>query len=368
MKGSIFSKIARIVLILAAMAVTGAALPRSVQAASPFLSIVSVKAGEWVTVHATGLPANLLFTAKMDKIGTTADNGAAVGQTTSGASGTFDATYLIPTGLKNETSIAIRIDNDQGFYAYNWFPNQTTTNTTTVTPVPTSTTTPSGETTKLYIKVTAVEKNSKITVSATGFPANTSFTVRVGPYYTFGRDQQTMTTINSGNGGSFLFNVDLPAIVKDVSLVTVRVDSYSGGTHWVAYNAFTNSNMGTVNPTPTSPTPTPQTPAQTGCQIVSVTQPTSVAAKADFDVVWQIKNTSSKAWNQHEIDLRYQSGSKFFKYTGTYDLATTVKPGDTVKLTEDMTAPSTAGTYSATYVLIGDAGVVCSIPLTIVVK
>jgi hypothetical protein len=365
MKSSKIFKIVRIIIVIAILGIAGAALPQVAHAASPFISITSVKAGEWVTVHASGLPANQLFTARMDKSSTTADNGTTVGQTQSAADGTFDATFVIPASLKSEPSISIRIDNVQGYYAYNWFANKTTASTVTVTPSPTTTPSSTSTLLKLYVEVVAVEKNQRITVSTEGFPASTYFTVKVGPYYTFGKDQQVVKTIYSGNGGTFKFNVDLPANVNDVSLVTIRLDSYSSSTHWVAYNAFTNANKGTVLSDPVSPTPTP---TQSGCQILSVSPSQSVATKADFDATWQVKNTSTKAWDQHEIDLRYQSGTKMNKYTGIYDLPATIKPGETVKVTADMIAPSNAGTYTTQFVLVGEHGVLCNLPLTVTVK
>ena len=196
MKGSILTKIMRITFALAIVALLGAALPQKVMAASPFISITAVKAGEWVSVHATGLPSVQLFTARMDKSTTTADNGFQVGQTYSNSNGTFDATYAIPAGLKSEATISIRIDSASGYYAYNWFANKTSGTTVTPTPTPTGTQTSSLE--KLYVRVVAVEKNKRITASASGFPANVNFIVKIGPYYSFGYDQQVVATINSG--------------------------------------------------------------------------------------------------------------------------------------------------------------------------
>jgi len=365
MKNFRISKPLRIIFVVMLLSILGLVIPGRVLAASPFISIVSVKSGESVTVHATGLPIGRTFIARMDKATTTAEGGTIVGQTISGSDGTFDATYAIPASLKNELSIAIRIDANQGgWYAYNWFTNQTKTAVPTATPTATPTVTSS----KIYIEIIAVEKNNRITVSAVNFPANIDFQVRVGPYYTFGYYQQTMATINSGKGGSFLFNVDLPYLVKDVSLVTVRMDSVTGSQHFVAYNAFTNENRGTVMPTPTQPTPTPTVISQPYCQILSVTPTLSMVKNNDFDAVWVVKNTSNWTWNNHETDYRYKSGDKFFKYTGIYDLPELVKPGETVKLVADMLAPSKAGTYTTTFVVTGEHGAVCTLPLTIVVK
>src|SRR5512133_962345 len=137
------------------------------------------------------------------------------------------------------------------------------------TPTPTTTTVYNS----LYISVIAVEKNKKITVSAVGFPANTDFKVRIGPFYNFGKQQVTTGTINTGKGGSFKFNVDLPEIVKDVELVTIRLDSAN---KQISYNAFKNVTTGTVNSNPDNSSPsataTPgSTPAPTSgaCSVTS---------------------------------------------------------------------------------------------------
>ena len=374
MKGSRFSKPYRVIFVLMLLALVGLALPGRAQAATPFITITAVKAGESVTVHATGLPAGHLFTARMDKSTTVAANGTVVGTNTAGSDGTFDATYPIPAALKTEVVISIRIDADGGWYAYNAFVNQTRTAvptavpTTVPTPVATAAPTTTTPAAKMFVEVVAVEKNSRITVSVTHAPVNINFKVRIGPYYTFGRDQVIATTINTGAGGAFLFNVTLPAIVKDVALVTIRLDSLTGFPSIVAYNAFTNENKGTVAVNPTLPAATSTPTSQASCQVLSVTPTLSMAVNTDFDGVWEVKNISTKVWDNHEIDFRYQSGDKFYKYTGIYDLPKLVNPGDTVKLIADMIAPNKAGTYTTTFVLVGDHGVVCSLPLTIIVK
>src|SRR5512133_1131164 len=119
MKSNLYSKLSKIIFALAIFALCAAALPQSAQAASPFITITAVKAGESATVHATGLPAGMTFTARMGPASTNAVDGTVVGETTSGSDGTFDATYAIPAGLKQNGTIAIRIDAARGgWYAY----------------------------------------------------------------------------------------------------------------------------------------------------------------------------------------------------------------------------------------------------------
>ena len=377
MKSNLLSQLHRFLIALAIFAICAAALPQSAEAASPFITITAVKAGESVTVHATGLPAGKTFTARMGPADTHAVDGTAVGETQSGSDGTFDATYAIPAALQQNGTIAIRIDALGGWYAYNWFTNQTKGTTPAATPVPATPSTSTDSSAKLSIQVSAVEKNKAITVRASSFPANTNFTVRVGPYATFSKQQVTTGTINSGNGGSFEFKVELPGIVKDVALVTVRLDSYTSAGHLYAYNAFTNVSGGTTGGSPSTATPTTtQTPAaptstpvaQAACQIVSVSPSQPVATNWDFDAVWEVKNTGSQIWDAAVVDLRYQGGTELYQTAKIYDLPQRVKPGETVTLRADLVAPSKAGTYTTRYMLSGDHGSFCTLPLTLTVK
>jgi hypothetical protein len=239
----------------------------------------------------------------------------------------------------------------------------------------------------MLVQVTAVEVNSRITVQATGFPANVDFMVRIGPFYNFWKQQSTMANINSGAGGSFQFNVNLPDSVKDVNLVTLRLDSTSGSYHYVSYNAFVNATNGTIGSTTlstASPTATPHgaTPVPTvlpsggkvpivenGCTITAITPTVKVPTNYDFDAVWTVKNTGTANWDNHAVDILYLSGQKMGKFSAPYDLPKYLKPGDdAIDISVDMVAPATPGTYTTTWQVHGDRGVLCELPLTLIVK
>jgi hypothetical protein len=228
-----------------------------------------------------------------------------------------------------------------------------------------------------YIEITGVEKNKTITVKATGFPVNTNFKVRVGPFSDFHKKAVQMGTLNTGSTGNFTFNVNLPSVVTDVKLVTVRLDS---SLKQYSYNVFTNANSGKIEQKPavwlpkaptgtTTPTPT-VTPPPAGtyvCQVTKVEPPQqnfSMLVRNDFDAIWTVKNTGSREWSAAEIDFKYVSGDKFYKRATIYDLRKNVKPGESVDIMVDMFSPSTPGTYKTEWNLGG----FCSLPLTIVVK
>jgi hypothetical protein len=63
---------------------------------------------------------------RIGKYGTLGVGGEVVAITNSGAGGTFTISYPIPESLQGQTRLSIRMDAPGGFYAYNWFWNNTT--------------------------------------------------------------------------------------------------------------------------------------------------------------------------------------------------------------------------------------------------
>lgn len=92
----------------------------------PTISISSVVRNKTVTLQTHNFPANQSFTVLMNYIGTQGKNGIKVGTINSGDGGSFSATFNIPSELKGQYQIAIRLQSSSGYYAYNWFYNVTT--------------------------------------------------------------------------------------------------------------------------------------------------------------------------------------------------------------------------------------------------
>jgi hypothetical protein len=347
----LLSSFRRILPALIAASVLAVSIPFTTQAAAvPAISIVSVKPGESVTIQAENFPAGKVFNVRMDVIGKLGVDGTIVTTTNTGT-GSFEATYLIPASLKTEKLIAIRLDGYRGYFSYNWFDNKGAT----VTPSPTPTPTTPG--TKPYIIFTGVQKDAWVTVQANRFPTNEVFTVRMGPFYSYASNHMDVATINSGNGGTFSFTINLPASLKGVELVTVLLSGSHGN---YAYNAFVNATTGTV--TPVDP------PVNTNsCAIISATPTGTIAPKADFDAIWTVKNTSTQTWDRGSFDYQYVSGTTMHRFK-IYDFKQEVKPGETIKIIVDMVAPSTAGTYTATWAIVKSTDTQCTLPVTVKVK
>jgi hypothetical protein len=93
----------------------------------PTFTIYSVVRNQEVTIYTNNFPPNLKFTVLMGPMGTQAVGGYQVGSFNSGKGGSFYAgPFPIPNALKGSSRIAIRAQNNaSGFFAYNWFYNNT---------------------------------------------------------------------------------------------------------------------------------------------------------------------------------------------------------------------------------------------------
>lgn len=93
----------------------------------PTFTVVSVVKNDSVTIKTSNLPKKDTFDVYMGKIGTRGLNGIKVDTTSSGQGGSLTLTYKIPEKLKGEYQIAIRMQSPtSGYFAYNWFYNNTT--------------------------------------------------------------------------------------------------------------------------------------------------------------------------------------------------------------------------------------------------
>lgn len=336
------------VVILAALALS---LAKPVSAASPSISVFAVRADETVTLHTQNFPTNVNFTVRMDVAGNQAIDGIVVGQTNSGIGGSFEVTYRIPAELRGVATIAIRMESYEGYNAFTWFVNRTTGSTVQPAPIPVT-----GGTTseKPFLRILGVKSNETVTAEAYNLPANTYFTVRVGPYYTFFQDYVITPSVKSDAYGYVKWTITLPDVVKGVSMATIRID----GSGRYAFNAFKNVDSGSTIPVTSTGT----------CQVVSVTPGMSINKSSDFDAVWTIKNTSNKNWEATSVDYKYVSGPEIHTHNDRYDLNQTVKPGETVKVVVDMVAPSSAGFYTINWALVDSSATLCNLPLNLRVK
>jgi len=115
------------------------------------------------------------------------------------------------------------------------------------------------------------------------------------------------------------------------------------------------------------------TPAATGTTTgitctVTLTDPTNIiAAGSDFDAVWTVKNTSGEDWSSNSVDYKFLSGTGMHK-KAVYDLAQTIKNGESGQIIVDMVAPDMAGLYSAEWAIVASSTTLCFLSVAVSVK
>ena len=249
---SIFQAGRRLILSLAILSglMFSAAAPVMAKPAAvvPSFSIISVATDSTVTIQTANFPPNEKFTVRMGEYGTLGINGVVVATTESGGGGIYQATYTIPDGLKGKPMIAIRMDNQNGyFYSYNWFYNYTAP---MATPVPGSTPVPpycypsycGCNPTYCGIPtftISSVVKDSTVVIRTNNFPPNETFTVRMGYYGTYGFNGVVVATTESGSGGSFEATYTVPDSLKGQERIAIRMDNSTG--YYFSYNWFWNN-------------------------------------------------------------------------------------------------------------------------------
>lgn len=72
-------------------------------------------------------------------------------------------------------------------------------------------------------------------------------------------------------------------------------------------------------------------------------------SRTTFDVQWTLKNTGSKVWGIHGVDVKFRGGfpvgTKIHTGPDLFDLPKKVGPGQRITLLMDMTAPKKNGDY-----------------------
>lgn len=195
----------------------------------PTFSIKSVVKGEDVSITTYNFPKNMEFTVLMGKMWTRGINGIEVATLNSGEGGSFEATFDIPADLANEERIAIRLEGTGGYYAYNWFWNNTAS-TPPAEPV-------DGYSGYPYFFITAVEKDTTVSIKAYNLPEDTDFTVLLGKMWTMGINGIEVTTLNSGEGGTLEATFEIPAELAGEQRIAIRLQ----GEVYYAYNWFWNN-------------------------------------------------------------------------------------------------------------------------------
>lgn len=209
----------------------------SAHATIPTITIVSVVRDKSVTFKTHNYPAGDHFKVLMNYMGTRGVNGKVVGSFYSGSGGSFTETYSIPSFLKNQYQIAIRVQSTtgSGYYSYNWFYNNTAKSGTGG-----AYKYPKGYYGYPTMGIVSVVKNKHVTVKIYNLPKNDEFKVLMNKSGTKGINGVKVSTFNTGSGGNKTLTFTIPDSLKGRSIIAIRIQSISGSGYF-AYNWFYNT-------------------------------------------------------------------------------------------------------------------------------
>lgn len=198
----------------------------------PTFSITSVARDVSVTIQTNNFPAGDNFDVLMNYMGTRGIAGIKVATIASGAGGSFTATFNIPDALKGQYQIAIRLQSNtgSGYFAYNWFFNNTTGGSGGIP----------GYTGYPTFFIAAVTRDVSVTIQTNNLPPNDTFVALMGPMGTRGIGGIPVATFNTGAGGSQSLTFNIPAALAGSYKIAIRIQS-STGTGYYAYNWFYNN-------------------------------------------------------------------------------------------------------------------------------
>ncbi len=200
----------------------------------PTIGISSVDPDNTVTVITYNYPANDTFNVYMNYFGTRGIGGIKVDTFDTGSGGSFSKTFSIPSELKGQGLIAIRLESpNSGYYSYDWF-NNVTGGTIPDTGGPYTyypTTIPT-------FSISGVVTDSTVTIKTANFPANDTFNVLMGNFGTRGVGGVTVDTIDTGSGGTLTLTFNIPDSMKGKATIAIRLESPTSG--YYSYNWFDN--------------------------------------------------------------------------------------------------------------------------------
>jgi hypothetical protein len=205
----------------------------------PTFYIDSVARDVSVTITTYNFPAGDNFDVLMNVIGTRGAYGIPVATVSSGNGGTLTFTFNIPPALYGLQQIAIRLQSNtgSGYFAFNWFYNNTTSGNTGGR----------GNPPPFYgygyyptFFITSVVRDNSVTVITNNLPANDLFQVLMGPMGAHGINGYPVTTFNTGSGGTQTLTFNIPPAMYGAPQIAIRLQSISGS-GFFAYNWFYNN-------------------------------------------------------------------------------------------------------------------------------
>lgn len=210
----------------------------------PTFGIADVTADQDVTITGLNFPAGDTFDVRMNYYGTLGVAGQIVETITIQPDGSLpDSKYDIPAFLHGEYKIAIRLQSPtSGYYAYNWFYNNTSGSTGGGTIPATYTGHPA-------FWIAAVSQNQSVQITPSNFIPNDTYNVRMNYYGTGGYAGTVVETVTAAADGSLPDLVyAIPPFLNGQYKIAIRLESPTTG--YYAYNWFYNNTTSPPAPAP----------------------------------------------------------------------------------------------------------------------
>jgi len=230
-----------LVLLLAPLGNFGA-LPSAIASSQPYTGFPTFSNGTvvrdtYVRIRTYNLPPNDVFRVRMGLMGTRGINGIVVDSFETGLGGTKNLEFAIPSQLHGLYQISIRIESKtgSGYFAYNWFYNNTSAAKPGKSPKP-----PSGYRGFPTFSIASVVRNQNVTINIVNLPPNDVFRVRMGLMGTRGVSGIVGKSFETGVGGSKQVKFSIPAELKGLRQIAIRIESKTGSGYF-AYNWFYNN-------------------------------------------------------------------------------------------------------------------------------
>lgn len=201
----------------------------------PSTKVTNVNPGVDVEVEGSNFTTTDTYDVYIGQFGTKGVGGVKVGTQDTDANGKFTGTYSIPASLQAENKLAIRfVSPAAGYYAYDWFYNQGSPTPGTTWGYP-----PKGANTIPTFTITKVVQGVSVTINATNFTTNDSYTVTMGVMGSKGVGGVKVTTQATDGTGTFTETYNIPASLKTNSMIAIRLQSPNSG--YYSYNWFYNN-------------------------------------------------------------------------------------------------------------------------------
>ena len=226
---------------------SGTSTSSSASSTNASLSIRNVIKNTSFVLDASGLPKNEILRIRLDKPGDNGVGGVVLEKVDSGNKGTISQTFPIPDSIKKASTLIVRLESTtSSFFAFTSFTNPISVpQTSTSSSSSSSSSSTSGGTSGPIVgiptfNITAVKKDTTVTISGVNFIPGDTYDVRIGAYGTLGIGGVKVDTQAAGSG-SFTATYSIPASLAGSSRLAIRLQSPATG--YYSYNWFYNSNF-----------------------------------------------------------------------------------------------------------------------------